>query len=164
MLPDWFNMNAPGYQDLTRQERDALTYFTLLWSLFEAQVLSTTASANSIESKINSWHESGLLISEEFEQFKNYFVQRYIDNGEPNDRFEHLHLRGGDKPGLVLAVLKGEETSLASVVTALLIVVLRFRNNYFHGIKWAYKFKDQLDNFTTANNLLIKVIEINNHG
>lgn len=162
MLSDWLNLNALGYKNLTRQERDAIMHFSLLWSLFEAQVLNTSASANSIELKISSWNESSLLKAEEVEQFKNYFTQRYIENGEPNHRFNHLYLRNGDKPGLVLAVLKGEETRLASVVTALLIVVLRYRNNFFHGIKWADQFNDQLENFTAANNLLMKVIEINN--
>ena len=139
-------------------------HFSLLWSLFEAQVLNTSASANSIELKINSWNESNLLRAEEFEQFKNYFTQRYIENGEPNHRFNHLHLRSGDNPDLVLAALKGKQTSLPCVVAALLIVVLRYRNNFFHGIKWTYEFKNQLENFTTANNLLMKVIEINNHA
>lgn len=164
MLPDWFNLNAPGYEDLNQEEKDAITHFSLLWSLFEAQVLNTSASANSIETKINSWNEANRLNAPEFEQFKNYFVQRYIENGVPNYRYDHLHLRNGDKPNLVSAVLKGEESSIACVLTAMLIIVLRYRNNFFHGIKWAYQFKDQLDNFNTANNLLMKVVEINNHG
>jgi hypothetical protein len=164
MLPDWLNLNAPGYEELSQEEKDAITNFSFLWSLFEAQVLNTSASANSIDTKINTWSEENRINAQEFEQFKNYFVQRYIENGEFNYRFDHLHLRNGDKPNLVRAVLKGEKTNIACVLTAMLIIVLRYRNNYFHGIKWAYEFKDQLGNFNTANALLMKVIEINNNG
>ena len=162
--PDWLNLNAPGFRDLSPEEKNAIMHFSLLWSLFEAQVLNTSASANSIEEKINTWNEAGKLNPDDFENFKSYFIQRYIENGETNNRFEHLHLRNGDKPNLVKAVLKGEDNNIISVVTALLIIVLRYRNNFFHGIKWAYQFNDQLDNSNTANNLLMKVVEINNHG
>jgi len=164
MLPGWLNLNAPGYEELSQDEKDAIMHFSLLWSLFEAQVLNTSASASSIDAKINTWFESGFLILDEFEQFKSYFVQRYIESGETNNRFNHLNLRNGDKPELVESVLKGEDNNVSSIVTALLIIVLRYRNNFFHGIKWAYQFNDQLDNFNTANNLLMKVIEINRHG
>lgn len=164
MLSTWLDLNAPGYKDLSQEGKDAIMHFSMLWSLFEAQVLNTSASANSIEVKINAWHKGNLLNEDEFGKFKNYFIQRYIENGEPNYRFEHLHLRNGDKPDLVKAVLKGEENSIASVLTAMLIIVLRYRNNFFHGIKWAYEFNDQLDNFNTANNLLMRIIEINSHG
>lgn len=163
MLQDWLNINAPGYDRLSNEEKDAIMHFSLLWSLFEAQVLNTSASANSIQEKINSWNERGLINSESFESFKDYFINRYVDNGELNARFPHLHLRTRDKPDLVQAVLKGENDNINDVVTALLIIVFRYRNNFFHGIKWAYNFHDQLDNFNTANNLLMKVVETNKH-
>ena len=164
MLPDWLNLNAPGYENLGQDEKDAIMHFSLLWSLFEAQVLNTSASANAIHSKIGEWCEAGLVDPVEFEQFKSYFTQRYVEDGELNNRFAHLYLRNGDKPELVRAVLKEEDDNIQNVVTVLLIIVLRYRNNFFHGIKWAYQFQDQLDNFNTANSLLMKVIEINNHA
>ncbi len=163
MLPNWLNANAPGYENLAPEERSAITNFSLLWSLFEAQVLNTSASSKSIESKIKSWSDVGHLQAPDFEEYKNYFINRYITNNELNDKFDHLNLRNGDKPDLIKAVLKGAENDTASVVTAMLIIVLRYRNNFFHGIKWAYQFKGQLNNFNTANNLLMRVIEINNH-
>jgi hypothetical protein len=145
MLQNWLNLNAPGFEDLSQEEKDAIMYFSLLWSLFELQVLNTSATANSIETKFNTWHGDGLLNVEEFEQFKNYFIQRYMEKGELNYRFEHLHLRGQDKPDLVISFLKGKENNIARVVTAMLIIVFRYRNNFFHGIKWNYEFNDQLN-------------------
>ncbi len=163
MLPNWLNANAPGYENLNPEEREAITNFSLLWSLFEAQVLNTSASSKSIEAKIKSWSDGGHLKAVEFDGYKNYFINRYITSGELNNKFDHLHLRKGDNPDLIISVLKGTENDVSSVVSAMLIIVLRYRNNFFHGIKWAYQFKDQLNNFNTANNLLMRVIEINNH-
>jgi hypothetical protein len=164
MIQNWLNLNAPGYEELGPDEKAALQDFSLLWSLFEAQVLNTAASAKSIQDKVNSWFDAGLIEPAEIEQFKLYFVDRYADNGELNYRFDHLHLRRGDKPELVQAVLKGEDDNAANLLVALLIIVLRYRNNFFHGIKWAYGFRGQLENFREANNLLIKVLEINRNA
>lgn len=161
MLPEWLNLNAPGFEELSNEEKNAIMHFSLLWSLFEAQVLNTSASANSICSKINSWSDAGILSHSAFEECKNYFVSRYIEDGNVNDHFTHLHLRKNDKSELVESVLKGDEKSVANVVSALLIIVFRYRNNFFHGVKWAYGLQGQLDNFNTANQLLMKVIELN---
>ena len=65
-----------------------------------------------------------------------------------------------DSPELVCAVLKGENTNHADVVAALLIVVLRLRNNLFHGVKWAYGIRNQLANFINANTTLMAALEI----
>jgi len=160
---DWLNTNAPGYKDLSQEEKNAIMHFSLLWSLFEVQVLNASASAKSIHTKRNTWHESDRLNENDFIQYKNYFIQRYIEDGKINYRFDHLNLRKNDNLELVKTVLQGKETNIVNVLTAMLIIVLRYRNNYFHGIKWVYQFIDQLDNFDTANKLLMKVIEINNY-
>ena len=131
MIPDWLNLNAPGYDQLSQEEKDAIMHFSLLWSLFETQVLDTSASAGSIEDKITSWYESDRLNGEGFEEFINYFTHRYIENGEPNYRFDHLHLRNNDKPDLVKSVLLGEQNSIKDILTVMLIIVLRYRYNFF---------------------------------
>tara|TARA_B100000614_G_scaffold111617_1_gene100153 strand:- start:1007 stop:1162 length:156 start_codon:yes stop_codon:yes gene_type:complete len=43
-----------------------------------------------------------------------------------------------------------------------LIIVWRFRNNLFHGEKWAYQLQGQLSNFTHANAVLMRLLE--RHG
>ena len=40
------------------------------------------------------------------------------------------------------------------------IVVYRIRNNLFHGMKWAYGMRGQLENFRHANAVLIKALEM----
>lgn len=161
MSIEWFKSNAPGYSNLQPEELDAINEFSLLWSLFEAQLLNTQASATSIESKINLLNQSSPFKENDFHAYKKYFVERYTENSQVNNKFSHLNLRSNDKANLVKDVLEGRENSINNVVTAMLIITLRYRNNFFHGVKWAYEFKGQLENFQTANNLLMKMIEIN---
>jgi len=72
-----------------------------------------------------------------------------------------LKLRQNDKPELVEAVLSGRENEPARSITVLLIIVYRLRNNLFHGHKWAYDLRGQLQNFTHANATLMKALEVN---
>ena len=149
---------APGIEHLSPEELHALQRFTLLWTLFEAQVLGTSASVKSISEKV-AGIEPQIIDGGWFEEHLIYFSNRYIGNGSTNYHFEHLNLRKKDNPVLVRAVLTGEDTGSASQLIACLTIVYRFRNNFFHGIKWAYGLRDQLTNFTHAANLLEKYLE-----
>jgi hypothetical protein len=42
------------------------------------------------------------------------------------------------------------------------MIVLRLRNNLFHGAKWAYGIADQRENFQHANAALMRLLE--KHG
>lgn len=147
---------APGFNDLTQQELEAMHVFTLMWTLFEAQVLDSSASAKKIIIKTQQWEAQGHLNENWFIQHLEYFKARYIQNGEPTYRFNNLHLRNNDEPNLVLSVLSGTPSSSAESLAAILIIVLRFRNNFFHGIKWAYNMKEQQENFERSSQLLQK--------
>lgn len=156
----WLEQNAPGYQELSIEERDAITTFSLLWSLFEAQVLDESASAKEIIEKCRSWEDRGIIIPEFFSDAFSYFKNRYTYQDQLTDQFYNLHLRKNDHPDLVKAMLLQHESTLSEKLAAALIIILRYRNNYFHGIKWAYQFRDQLKNFQISNELLAKVINI----
>jgi len=157
----WLNDNVPGFRDLQQQHKDAVMHFSLLWSLLEAQALECSASSSAILKKCQKWNQQRRLKLDRFQCFLDYFNARYIEKGKPNDHFDYLHLRKHDKPELVRNVLMGIETDLGNILAALLIIVYRYRNNLFHGIKWGYEFHNQLDNFTNANRLLAMVIELN---
>lgn len=160
MVQEWLNYHAPGYSGLNDEEKSAIMNFSLLWSLFEAQVLDNSASASRIQTKMNEMNNLGLLKIEDFEKSKEYFTHRYFDGEKLNYRFEHLHFRDNDNRALVELVLKDEADLISEIVTALFIIVLRYRNNFFHGVKWAYGFEEQLDNFNIANKLLMRTLEI----
>jgi hypothetical protein len=88
-----------------------------------------------------------------------YFVNRYVEAGATNYLFTQLHMRNNDNPALVKAVLLGENIKPSDQLIACLVIVYRFRNNFFHGLKWAYGLRNQLDNFTHASTLLAECMK-----
>lgn len=145
---------APGFSQLRPEELEAMNTFTIMWTLFEAQVLGTSASTKKLVIKSQEWEAQGHLKENWLAPHLEYFRNRYFQNGEPTHRFEHLHLRDKDEPNLVRSVLSGSESSPGEKLAVMLIIVLRFRNNFFHGIKWAYQMQEQQENFEHASQLL----------
>ena len=160
---DWLCAKAPGFNNLSDDERAAILHFSLLWSFFEAEALHTNASANNILALVHKWASDGCLNITSFAPRLVYFRDRYFNRGTPTEHFAGLNLRQNDSPELVGAVLKGENTNPADCVAVLLIVVFRLRNNLFHGTKWAYGIRGQLDNFTNANAALMAALETHGH-
>lgn len=157
---EWLNRYAPGLQALTPEERDAITHFSFLWTMFEARVLETRASANAIVKTSRRWGGNGLLAADTFGDELAYFRHRYVADGTFTRHFYHLHLRRSDAPALVKGVLIGEDAPPEEIAAAVLIIVYRFRNNLFHGVKWSYELQGQLKNFTHANAALMRAIEM----
>jgi hypothetical protein len=77
-----------------------------------------------------------------------------ISGGAFTHHFKHLNLRPADQPGVVQSVLDGNNDP-RDQLPIVLMIVWRFRNNLFHGEKWAYQLQDQLSNFTHANAVLM---------
>lgn len=135
-------------------------YFTFLWSLFEARALGNRACAAAIISLVSSWDSGGQLKVSGFSAALEHFRGRYYTEGGPSERLKELHLRRLDRPELVQAVLSSNSGDLVDEVSALLIVVYRLRNNLFHGLKWAYELRGQLDNFSYANSVLMGALDV----
>lgn len=157
---DWLRSKAPGFNELSEEERAAIMDFSLLWSFFEAKALHTNASANAIIALAHEWASNGRLSILPFGQSLAYFRDRYFQNDAATEHFEGLHLRRNDSPELVEAVLKGYNTNPTDCVAALLIVVFRLRSNLFHGVKWAYGIRGQFNNFIHANAALMAALEL----
>ncbi len=162
----WLEENAYGYKCLSDNERQAITGFSLLWSLFEHHVLDERGSAVGIIQECNSLCEPRGSVQEcDFSDSLAYFRQRYTPGGAFNSLFRDLRLRPNDSPALVEKVLLDHEaTTTADKLAACLIIVYRYRNNYFHGIKWATEFRDQQKNFEESNKLLTFVLDQLNEG
>lgn len=162
MSMQWLREKAPGFNELSEEERTAITNFSLLWSLFEAQILNSNGSAARICQTADRWRENENVSVETYEPELAYFRQRYFSNDQFTYHFENLHLRANDQPDLVQSVLEGTNNDPRDSLATALIIVLRFRNNLFHGVKWQYELAGQLENFTHANSLLMKTLE--HHG
>ena len=162
MTTTWLEAHVPGFVELSKAERQAIANFTMLWTLFEFRVLATQGSAQKIIEVVEGWEQMGTLDAGSYDRELAYFQDRYVANGEMTCHFDGLKLRANDQPALVQAVLDGSNETPQARLVAMLIVVLRYRNNLFHGIKWQYKLKGQLDNFSYANAVLTRILD--QHG
>lgn len=119
------------------------------------------ASAKTIIASVRQWADGGRLNAAHFGEHLAYFKDRYFAEGAFTRPFENLHLRANDGPNIVKAVLSGENEDEADAIIALLIIVYRQSNNFFHGQKWAYKLQGQFGNFSHANAVLMQALELN---
>lgn len=162
MGSEWLSKHAPGFHELTDQERCAIFEFTFLWSLFEARIMDSFARADRISQKVDEWCAAEALATEKYHAELAYFQDRYFSNGQFTHHFGHLHLRDADHPDTVKSVLNGSNNNDRDSLLTILMIVWRYRNNLFHGAKWAYQIKGQLLNFTNANIVLMRILE--RHG
>lgn len=162
MSVQWLVEKVPGFGTLLQEDLAAIFNFTFLWSLFEAQIMGTAASTNRISAKVDEWNAAGTLDADLYDAELAYFRERYFANGAFTYRFERLNLRRTDQPVVVRSVIDGSNNAPEDRMLAILLIVWRFRNNLFHGEKWAYQFQGQLANFTNANAVLMRLIE--RHG
>jgi len=158
-IETYLEKKGMGSESLSEPERKAISNFSLIWSLFEAQLLEENASARKIVAKCQVWGNNPGIDSEHVNTYLDYFKNRYVLNDETTYRYEHLHFRGNDQENIVKGVLLGEINDDVHKLACCLIIVLRFRNNYFHGIKWAYQFREQKENFETSCNLLADCLD-----
>ena len=104
----WLEEHAYGYKCLSDNERQAITGFSLLWGLFEAQMLGKedqtrgeSVNARKIVEKCNT-----LSVQEDsFSGSLAHFRERYTTDGAINSQFEYLHFRPNDRRELVEKVL-----------------------------------------------------------
>lgn len=156
---DWLRAKAHGFNRLSNAEVNAISGFSLLWSLFEARILNTDGSTRAICDVVDVWQNAGTLDAQFLDPELAYFRQRYFANGAFTDHFDHLRLQNNNQEALVRAVIDGSNNDPRDHVVTVLIIVYRYRNNLFHGVKWQYKLADQLGNFTIANAVLMKVLD-----
>jgi hypothetical protein len=156
----WLTNHAPGYSALKHSEREAIAYFSLLWSLFEAQKFENSATAKSIVEQVSQWDLQKRLDAQLFRDSLAYFKHRYFSDGDFTHFFHGLNFRAHDRRPLVEGVLSGTNKIPRDSVIALLLIVYRLRNNLFHGEKWDYGLEDQEGNFKAANQVLMRALEI----
>jgi hypothetical protein len=154
------NRRRSATNALPEPDRDTIVNFTFLWSLLEAQVMENFARADLICAKVDAWRDAATLDADQFELA--YFRQRYFAEGDFTYRFAHLNLRPADQLDIVRSVLDGSNNDPRDRVLTVLMIVWRFRNNLFHGEKWAYQLLGQRENFNQANSVLMRLLE--RHG
>ena len=156
----WLVQRAPGFSSLSQKERKAIKDFAFLWSLYEAEVLDADGNACAIIRQVNLLRDGGKLALDKLRDPIAYFKHRYCDGTDLTHAFQGLKFRAENQRQLVERVVRGQASNDADVLSAMIIIVLRLRNNLFHGEKWAYGIQGQFENFRNANKILMAVIDM----
>lgn len=157
---EWLAHQDDGLGHVPAEDQKEMMEFMMLWSYFEARFLDTNANPETIRNFASGLEQTGQIQIEHLRDSLDYFRNRYVEAGEFTHRYDGLHLRRNDNVEIVKSVLLGAENSPSAVLVCCLTIVLRFRNNLFHGMKWAYGLRDQRDNFKVANRILINTAEM----
>lgn len=132
-------------------------YFGLLWNLFEGGVCNQNFDIQLVRTKISLNN----MVPADFSQEFAYFKARYITNGNSNQRFNELNLRSGPNGSreLVKNVLTEVNTNSEDIIASLILIVNRYRNNMYHGIKDVSRILEQEENFSNANSVIVKFLD-----
>ena len=123
-------------------------------------VLKAAGSANKIVGAVGLLKEQSKLTLEPFHSAIEHFSDRYYDGTNLTPAFDALHFRANDRRSLVERAVRRQSSDDAEILSAILIIILRLRNNLFHGVKWSYGIQGQLQNFRSANDVLMSVMSL----
>ncbi len=143
-------------QELFCEDLEPLKDFSILWSIFEFKLCDTRYSKVKIGKKLREMN----LSKSTFKFFYDYLKERYSGNGF--DLFEGLKFENPKDKSSVKDIIIDktfDSESDYNIIFALMLVVYRFRNNFFHWSKAQDNFRDQINNFKHANSFLLILIE-----
>ncbi len=145
---NWINQRF-GIQ-LNAVDLESIKDFALIWNIFERFVCNNNFGI----ARVQQANAQKQLLIADFQPQLDYFKNRYTENGQTNNRFDNLHFRPNDRENFVRQVLLSNNNSVQDIVLAITIIVYRFRNNLFHGIKDIQVIHEQRVNFEHANSFL----------
>jgi len=151
-MTNWIN-NKFGLQ-LSEEDLTSVKDFTLMWNIYDNLIFQSNFTIANAENE----YQNVDFEDNELEEIFNYFKNRYIDNGETKDRFDNLNFRPNDRGEFVRDVLLENDQEVENKALAITIIIYRFRNNLFHGLKDFRVIDEQKDNFDNANRFLKIVI------
>ncbi len=144
IVTEWINKRFGV--NLNDEDLLSIKDFSLIWNVFEDTVCDNKFSIATAEAQILARQ----LNLADFQNHLDYFKNRYIEHGATNERFNNLHFRPNDREEFVRQVLLGDITDTYQIVLAITIIIYRFRNNLFHGLKDIRVIDQQRDNFQHA--------------
>lgn len=155
-------MSEPGFLELTPQEKNEAGSFSFVWGMFELGVMHALGKAPSeslgrltCREYAHSIFIPKANLNAEITYFKNLF---FTEVGNPTEAWNNAYFRSADKSEEIKAILLKSQHVFEEDAEALIRIVVRFRNNFFHGLKWAYQLRGQLNNFVHASSVLIKLM------
>lgn len=161
----WINQRLSA--KIGRPQYNEFWNFVILWNIFEANVFGCRFTSSVAELQSANWGVDSNVVTQTFDCFKS----RYTTNGNVNQYFDNLGFRNipwNKDPNVptavekkVKSILENVNCSVADMVYANVIIISRYRNNFFHGSKKLQGITAQKPNFEAANKFLIACIESN---
>lgn len=151
---DWINQRFNI--NLQSEDLESIRDFSLMWNLYEKMTCNSNYNLQRITNFVNNRN----FQIQDFQEFIGYFRNRYVENGQLNGRYPHLHLRNSDNPQMVEDVLLERNTNTNDIIVVCSTIIYRFRNNLFHGIKDVARINHQRINFEAANSFMRRLLEI----
>ena len=142
--------------------------FVLIWNIFESCALDKKCTATKI------WNLPFLPEPTITNKAYSFFKKRYLEkDGTPSFRFECLNLDYDDGvqkkkknqdnftkyKQSVLEGLCSPNPKMETKNQVCRMIIWRYRNNLFHGIKEIHELEDQIDMFNTANEYLSSCVD-----
>jgi hypothetical protein len=143
----------PGYEGLTVEERDALNDFCMIWPVIEGLILGPQYDTDDLLRVAVTLQEGGVLQADTLSAEIDYMRSRYFRDGSFTGEFHGLHLERArpEHQKVIRRFLTAKPPlSVADALQGALMIILRYRNNTFHGAKALYGYQGQLENFKTA--------------
>ena len=154
----WIKHLQNGGTNLSDETIHVVSSFALMWNIFENSLCSNSANITRLEN-LSKTIQLQPELTAQIDITLSYFKHRYKTTSGFSEYFQRLNFRGNDKKEHVESVLSGSDVSDKDKLLALLIIVFRFRNNLFHGLKQIGSLNDQVENLDTANRLLAAVLQ-----
>lgn len=163
----WLNQHQLGYVDLDGEDRTAMREFALLWSIFELQALFGDSRVEAMIGYVDEFAnvaktDCKKLLAAPFIPHLTYFREQFVDAERlsTNDLFESMQFQESDHKELVSHALIKLNDETPELIKALLIIVHRFRDGLFRGLKWYPCSKKQRDDLYHASKILMKAADI----
>ncbi|MDD2003609.1 hypothetical protein [Pseudomonas putida] len=151
----WISQQAPGFAQLSLEERNAIADFSMIWSFFEGTRLGGSGGMQTIRQFAEAPEAQGIIGGCGINMYLPYLKERYIDGGQFNYRFSHLHVERSNNPPEIIDALQNDDASEKTKLIGCLGVVFRLRNNLFHGEKWQYELREQEQNLRKATTFML---------
>jgi hypothetical protein len=157
---DWANEYTQAAVALHGDVVEPILHFSILWNLFERDACGKQASRHRVGTVVAAAAAARQISLEAFAEHLEYFQNRARRNGMLVEHYlDALRVDRKDR-ALVGDVLSGHRNDVRSVVHALLLVVLRIRNNLFHGEKDVAVLHTQADLFRAANSVVATYLTV----
>jgi hypothetical protein len=148
---DWISENIRDGNNIDDATYQSIADFCVMWALFEGTEL------HGIEVAVDELENVANRIAASLQNIQgilDYWKNRYIEEGQINNRFWQLHLNHVPHRNLVIKVLTEADTNQVNIVHALLLITYRLRNNLFHGVKDITRIRYQTENLNNASEFL----------